>query len=582
MRMVNPAESRRIAPLQLILIAIAVIVPVLLFGAIWLFESEFEENRALRDATSASYESRYELQHLLKLHVDMETAERGFVVSENPAFLEPYNRSDEDIEASLARLRPTFEADHIPDGTMDQLVAESRAKRQFAAETVGLVRARRADEARRLISSGRGKAIMDRIRAITDRIDRLEQRQLAARAEVAEGHRQRLRWTTLLVQAGLLLSLLAGALIGLRLNAARDRALRHVADSNARQSAIFDSATDGMMLLDAHGHIRSLNPAAAEMFGYDPEEMRGQPVAMLYRDPPSPERSEAFLRAIDARRGGATQAQEFVGKRKDGLVFPTEVAVSVVSHQAARTYLAVVRDVTDRKQVEQMKSEFVSVVSHELRTPLTSIAGSLGLLAGGAAGKIPDRAKKLVDIAQSNSARLVRLINDILDIEKIEAGKMAFDIRPLPLAPLIAQGVQANAAFASGLGVAIRVDRIAAEVAVRADEDRLMQVLTNLLSNAAKFSPQGSTVRVKVTPGTATHRISVADSGPGIPEAFRDRIFQKFAQADASDTRAKGGTGLGLSIVAELVERMDGKVSFESAEGEGSTFFVDLPAAGAA
>jgi CheY-like chemotaxis protein/anti-sigma regulatory factor (Ser/Thr protein kinase) len=226
-----------------------------------------------------------------------------------------------------------------------------------------------------------------------------------------------------------------------------------------------------------------------------------------------------------------------------------------------------------------MKSEFVSTVSHELRTPLTSIAGSLGLIAGGAAGPLGDRAARLVDIALTNSKRLVRLINDILDIEKIESGQMRFEISRVPLAPFLEQAIAANQAYATEQGTELQFGAVPLEAVVLADHDRLMQVITNLVSNASKFSPTGECVRISVHPLDRRWRVSVADKGSGIPEEFRKRIFQKFAQADSSDTRAKGGTGLGLSIVREIMTRLGGAISFETSAGAGTTFHVDIPAA---
>ncbi len=282
------------------------------------------------------------------------------------------------------------------------------------------------------------------------------------------------------------------------------------------------------------------------------------------------------------RRNAQGKTREFTGRCKDGSLIPVEVSVSPVELGGQMRFLAVVRDVTERRQVDQMKTEFVSTVSHELRTPLTSIAGSLGLIAGGAAGELPERAHRLVEIAQANSARLIRLINDILDIEKIESGRMTFNVQALPLARLLPQAVEAIRPFAATHEVTLELGEVPADAVVLADEDRLLQVVTNLLSNAAKWSPRGGTVPVSVTPLGRYVRISVADEGPGITEEFRPRIFGKFAQADSSDTRQKGGTGLGLSIVREIVERLGGTVGFDSVPGDGTVFHVDLPAAGQA
>jgi CheY-like chemotaxis protein/two-component sensor histidine kinase len=239
----------------------------------------------------------------------------------------------------------------------------------------------------------------------------------------------------------------------------------------------------------------------------------------------------------------------------------------------------VLRDITERRQVDQMKTEFVSTVSHELRTPLTSISGSLGLIAGGAAGELPDRALRLVEIARNNCARLIRLINDILDIEKIESGRMTFAVKPLDLAKLLPQAIEAMQAFGAEHRVTFELAPLPSDPVVMGDEDRVMQIVTNLLSNAAKFSPADGVVRIAVTPLDRRFRISVADQGPGIADEFRERIFGKFAQADSSDTRQKGGTGLGLNIVREIAERLGGAVSFDSVPGHGATFHVDLPIA---
>jgi signal transduction histidine kinase len=239
-------------------------------------------------------------------------------------------------------------------------------------------------------------------------------------------------------------------------------------------------------------------------------------------------------------------------------------------------FLVVVLDISERKRVERLKDEFVATVSHELRTPLTSIAGSLGLLTGGAVDKLPDPALRLITIAHSNCQRLVRLVNDILDIEKIESGAVAFDLQRVEVRGLVAHVVEANQMNAEEHGVRIRLDAAAA-LEVQADPDRLAQVVTNLLSNAIKFSAAGEDVTVAIADIGGAARISVQNRGAGIPEAFRARVFEKFAQADSSDARTKGGTGLGLSIVKQIVTRLGGVVAFQDAPGGGTVFHVDLP-----
>lgn len=230
------------------------------------------------------------------------------------------------------------------------------------------------------------------------------------------------------------------------------------------------------------------------------------------------------------------------------------------------------------ERANKVKSEFLSTVSHELRTPLTAIAGSIGLISGGALGAMSEPIQKMLDIANKNSQRLTYLINDLLDMEKLMAGKLHFDLQVQDIMPLIESALANNQSYAQQYHVNYvltqRVDRVTVDV----DAHRLQQVLANLLSNAAKFSPEGGQVDVAVSHDEHRVRVDVTDRGTGIPLEFHDRIFQKFSQADASDTRQKGGTGLGLAITRELVERMGGRVGFESTPGQGTCFYFELPA----
>jgi signal transduction histidine kinase len=242
-----------------------------------------------------------------------------------------------------------------------------------------------------------------------------------------------------------------------------------------------------------------------------------------------------------------------------------------------RGLLRALRYATERKRLERLKDEFVSTVSHELRTPLTSISGSLGLLMGKAAGILPEPARRLLEIAHTNSQRLVRLINDILDIEKLESGRVVFNLRRIEVRSLVEKTIEAMKGFAEGHAVRIRIEESGATTDVRADADRLAQVVTNLLSNAVKFSPPDNEVTVSIEQAADLVRISIRDHGPGIPADFKSRIFERFAQAEATNARRQGGTGLGLSIVKQIVERLGGEVGFVDATGGGTIFHVELP-----
>ena len=266
--------------------------------------------------------------------------------------------------------------------------------------------------------------------------------------------------------------------------------------------------------------------------------------------------------------------------RKDGSTFPAEIMLQYVGDGTEGVFINIARDISARKEVERLKDEFVSIVSHELRTPLTSIRGALGILGSGQAGELPPDAKEMVTIAGTNCERLVRLIGDILDMEKIEAGKMEFDLADCDLRELVKEAVALNRSYAANFDVALKADTGPVEALVKADGGRILQVLTNLISNAVKYSPSGGKVNVEIEGRAKTWRLKVVDHGSGIPEVFRDKVFSKFAQAEAALTRKKGGTGLGLSIAKMIIEQHGGSVGFTSEEGRGTTFFVDLPREG--
>ena len=230
-------------------------------------------------------------------------------------------------------------------------------------------------------------------------------------------------------------------------------------------------------------------------------------------------------------------------------------------------------ELLEQKRMETLKNDFISVISHEVRTPLTSIHGALNLLKSGLGGELNPQGQRLLDAAYRNSQRLVRLVNDLLDLQRIESGTMTFNLRPVDLRSLLEQAIEASQAHAGPLGIKLVLQGAPTGARVRVDSDRMMQVMTNLLSNAAKFSPRGETVVVEASRHNSGLRVEVTDRGPGVPEEFHGRIFQKFAQAASSD---RGGSGLGLSITKAIVEHMSGRVGFESEPGR-TTFYFDLP-----
>ncbi|MDQ1078074.1 ATP-binding protein [Pseudoroseomonas cervicalis] len=350
-------------------------------------------------------------------------------------------------------------------------------------------------------------------------------------------------------------------------------AQREVAAQAARLHAMFEQAIYPILILGPGEIIESANPALQRLLGFSPQEIIGRPFSALVAG------DLHALRAVETGDGqpAARATWEFDGRHRKGGVVPLEMARSEMVIEGRRLEMAVLCDISERRRVDRLKDEFVSTVSHELRTPLTSIRGSLGLVASGRLGPMPDAARRLLDIALGNSERLVLLVNDILDIQKIESGSMTFDMAELDLAALLRQAVEANEAYARQHGVRFGIAASPEEGWVRADSGRIMQVLTNLMSNAAKFSPREGEVALTLKREAGWLRLEVADHGPGVPEEFRPKLFSRFAQADGSDRRAKGGTGLGLAISQALIEQQGGRIGYAPRPEGGSLFYFALP-----
>jgi PAS domain S-box-containing protein len=350
----------------------------------------------------------------------------------------------------------------------------------------------------------------------------------------------------------------------------------------ARQTEVLlTSVGDGIYGVDADGRITFVNPSAADTLLYSPEELHGgnaHDVFHALADDDSAFPYEGCYIAEAIRSGIVTSAEEDVYVRADGSSFPVEITASPqLEDDVVRGAVVVFRDVTQRREVDRMKNEFISVVSHELRTPLTSIRGSLGLLASGKLGELTPRARSMATIALESSERLTRLINDILDLERIESGNRPMEIASIDAAGLLGRAVTEMAGLARSTGV--RVEVAPSTGRVLADADRIVQTLTNLLNNAIKYSTEGQTIVLDSVADDGQVLFRVRDEGRGIPQDRLEAIFQRFEQVDSSDARQKGGTGLGLAISRGIVERHGGRIWAESTLGVGTTALFTLPAA---
>ncbi|MBI3795653.1 MAG: PAS domain S-box protein [Deltaproteobacteria bacterium] len=345
--------------------------------------------------------------------------------------------------------------------------------------------------------------------------------------------------------------------------------------SEERYRTLFENANDGIACLTAEGIITSVNRGLETMLGWSRTEMIGQSY-QRFHTPPSLRTEEERIRRVRAGEKVSSIAEiELV--HKDGTVIPVEAHTRFMRNPDGKAIgvLAILRDITKRRAVDQMKDEFVSVVSHELRTPLTSIRGALGLLTSGLVGALPDKGQRMLEIALNNTDRLIRLINDILDIERMQSGKVTLQCKLCDAALLLGQAVDEMQAMADKAGVTLAL--APQSLRLWADPDRLVQTLTNLLSNAIKFSPPGGTVSVRVVRQDKEAICTVQDQGRGIPADKLETIFERFQQVDTSDARHKGGTGLGLAICRSIVQQHGGRIWVESRVGTGSTFSFTVP-----
>ncbi len=349
-------------------------------------------------------------------------------------------------------------------------------------------------------------------------------------------------------------------------------------EAETYQRAILETVADAIITIDSNSFIRTFNQAAEKIFGYKAAELIGQNVSILLPKPEQKKHEEYVANSNLQRSRIINETRDLKGRHKDGTMIPLELTVSRMQMSDGQYgFVGVLRDITERKRIEKLKNEFVSTVSHELRTPLTSIHGALRLLVSGKLGELPEEAKNMLEIANNNSERLMLLINDILDIEKIESQQMVYNLQEMEVMSFLEKAVNDNVGYSKEHGIDFRIVQRLDDIRVSVDPDRLMQVFSNLLSNAANYSPKDRIVEIGLTRHNGMVRISVTNFGPEIPKDFQPKLFDKFTQANSEEVRRKGGTGLGLSISKALVEEMGGRISFVSKKGSGTTFYIDLP-----
>jgi len=359
--------------------------------------------------------------------------------------------------------------------------------------------------------------------------------------------------------------------------------------AHRQRELILESVGDGIFGIDLEGRFTFINQTAASALGYAPEQLTGRDVHEVIHyshadGTPYSKSTSPILQAL--RRREAIRMRDEVFWRQDGSSIPVEYNASPLLQDGQISGMVVAfQDVSERRRLERMKDEFISTVSHELRTPLTSLRAALGLLSSGTLEKRPEKRSQMVEMAIGNCDRLVRLVNDILDFDSVEKGRLPLQREPVEAVDLLRRAADVGHSAATQVHIGFRID--AAPLLVLADEERILQVLNELVANAIKFSPPETTIRLTAraaddsaaADGAAMAVFIVEDQGRGIAAEKLEHIFDRFQQGDASDSRALGGTGLGLALCRSIVEQHGGRIWAESTPGVGSRFLFTLPRA---
>jgi len=351
-----------------------------------------------------------------------------------------------------------------------------------------------------------------------------------------------------------------------------------------QRELILESVADGIYGIDLDGRLTFINHAGASALGYSTDQLTGRDVHQVIHHShadgtPYSRSTSPILQAMRCREPIRMRNEVFW--RRDGTSIPVEYSASPLIEDGRISGMVVAfQDVSERRRLEKMKDEFISSVSHELRTPLTSLRASLGLISSGTLDKRPEKQRQMIDMAIGNCDRLVRLVNDILDFDSVERGKLPLNRQPVEANDLLRRAADVAHTSASQVHIGFRIE--APQVQVLADEERILQVLNELVANAIKFSPPDTKIRLDAQP-SGEHEVCfiVEDQGRGIAQEKLEHIFARFQQGDASDSRALGGTGLGLALCRSIVEQHGGRIWAESTPGHGSRFQFTLPAAAA-
>lgn len=578
--MIHTVQSNYAARRLMIASSVLIVVAVACLS-LFLYREFFSVSQASKWVTH-THQVRTELFAAQSDMRDAESGQRGYLLTGKKSYLEPYHKGVQNIDGRLTRIKDLVVGSPTQMNALYDAVKTIDQKKQEMALIIELYDTNGAELAIARLKTDRGRELMNRIRQQFKVMEDEENNRLKERNDnFSNGTELFLRVFAGL--AGAITTLLvAYAYFMWRFIKDNEEYQKEITGQRKLFSSVLESLSDGVMVANQKGEFVVANPAATRLTGISKHSSPSSEWTKTYGCflpdgvTPFPNDRLPLVRAIR----GETVNDEEILLRNANLPDPVWVSVSgtpvVDEFGSSELGVVVFRDVTDRKVAERRITEFISTVSHELRTPLTSIKGAMRIIEGGLAGTLSPRASELVRVASEETERLIRLVNDILDLRKIEEGKLELKFVDLPIDTLVTRAVEAVYGMTSETNIV--VEQEVGLVTLKCDEDRILQVVVNLLSNALKFTPKGSTITLRTDfVGDALIRFSIIDQGNGIPPADLAKLFGRFQQLDSSNTREKGGSGLGLAISKGIVEQHKGKIGVDSEVGKGSTFWFELP-----
>lgn len=531
---------------------------------------------------------------------DAETGQRGFVITGNKFYLAPYENALTNIHARDTKNFLFKEGSGIDREVAERVKKIQQLEQLKLNELKEVIEKRTAggfDEARKEIEDNSDKLLMDNLRTEINEIIRKKEVELDL---LDKNIAKSMSKTKQLLIAG---NSIAALFIGLSLfsifrsikkvnekDQQLSNTMQQLNESLAMREAIMNSTNYGIISVDQNGLITSFNSAAEKMIGYKKEEMIGKFTPVVFHD-----KDEIEKRAISLSKQAKKKilpgfevftffakenipdVNEWTYIRKDGSRLPVTLSITAVkdSENQIVGYVGLFYDISERKEIDTMKNELISIVSHELRSPVVSIKGSLDLLTQ-TEHHLSEQSKKILALAQKNCHRLILLTDDLLDIQQIESGKIKFNFKKLNVSSFISHIVQSNSFNARQFSLKFNCPNVPKEWNIEADEDRLEQVMNNLLANAIKYSPQGGTIDINAKKVDSMIHFEIKDQGPGIPKELQSRIFQKFAHDTSPANKGKKEAGLGLSIAKSIVEKHKGAINFRTSS-KGTTFWFEIP-----